>query len=158
MSATLERRTPFRPDWASVAVIAAGGGLGSLARYGVATAWPVEAGTIAWSTLVINVSGSMLLGLLVVAVTEIWRPHRLVRPGLGTGLLGGWTTFSTFAAENRALLADSHLGTAVAYAALSVLGGVAAAAGAMTLLRRLEPRLRVARTHEGVDPFDPELP
>lgn len=43
---------------------------------------------VPWTTLAINLPVSLLLGMLVVAVPEIWRPHRLIRPLLGTGVLG----------------------------------------------------------------------
>jgi CrcB protein len=141
-------------DRLAVAVIALGGGLGSVARYGVSRAWPAGHETVPWATLSINVLGSLLLGMLVVAVTEIWRPHRLIRPMLGTGVLGGYTTFSTFAVEARGLSAQ----TAALYIALSVIGGVAAAVAGMTVIRQLEPRFQIAASHEHVDEIDPDLP
>jgi CrcB protein len=141
-------------DRHALAAIALGGGLGSLARYGISRACPPATGAIPWSTLAINLTGSLLLGMLVVAVTEIWRPHRLVRPFLGTGVLGGYTTFSTFAVEVRGLPA----GHAWLYLTLSVVGGLAAALVGMALIRQLEPRFSIASTHELVDPLDPEQP
>ncbi|MEO7289283.1 MAG: CrcB family protein [Jatrophihabitantaceae bacterium] len=143
-----------RPDAAVLSVVSLGGGLGSLARYGLGRAWPDAAHQLPYTTLAINLTGSLLLGMLVVAVTEIWRPHRLVRPLLGTGILGGYTTFSTFAVQARAL----PVGWLLGYLALSVLGGLLAAAGGMSLMRKAEPRLTLAGTHELVDPTDPELP
>lgn len=139
------------------AVIAIGGAVGSVARYALSRAWPTPTGTLPWTTATINILGSLLLGMLVVAVTEIWRPHRLLRPALGTGVLGGFTTFSTFAVEQRGLLGP-HPGIAVGYLVLSVVGGLAAALAGMTLVRRLEPRLHIAAEHEQVDPFDPDQP
>lgn len=123
-------------------------------RYGLARALPSAAGDFPVATLVTNLLGSLLLGALVVAVTEVWRPNRLVRPALGTGLLGGFTTFSTFAVEVRGL----GLAVSAAYLAATVVGGLALAAAAMATVRRLEPRLRSAPTHGFVDPFDPDLP
>jgi CrcB protein len=135
-------------------VIAVGGGIGSVLRYGLARALPAAAGDFSVATLVTNLLGSLLLGALVVAVTEVWRPHRLLRPALGTGLLGGFTTFSTFAVEVRGIA----LPVAVAYLAATVVGGLALAAAGMGAVRRIEPRLRAAPAHEFVDPFDPDLP
>ena len=155
-SQTVERRHTV--DSHAVAVISVGGGLGSLARYGVGRLWPVSAGSFPASTLAINVLGSLLLGMLVVAVTEVWRPHRLIRPALGTGVLGGFTTFSTFAIEERALFGAGRLAAAAGYLAASVIVGLLAAAAGMALVRRLEPRLRIATSHELLDPIDPELP
>jgi CrcB protein len=134
--------------------ISFGGGLGSVARYGLSRGWPPHPDAVPWSTLTINLLGSFLLGMLVVAVTEVWRPHRLIRPLFGTGVLGGFTTFSTFAVEERGLPS----GVGAAYLLLSVAGGLIAAAAGMSLIRRLEPRFEIAATHELVDDIDPELP
>lgn len=82
-----------------VAVIGVGGALGSLARYGVNEALPY-AGGFPLSTLLENVVGSLLLGALLVVLTELRTPHRLARPFLGTGVLGGFTTFSTYAVDS----------------------------------------------------------
>ncbi len=137
-----------------IGVIAVGGGVGSVLRYGLTRALPTAAGDFPLATLVTNLLGSLLLGALVVAVTEVWRPHRLLRPALGTGLLSGFTTFSTFAVEARGLA----LPVAMAYFAATVAGGLVLAAVGMAAVRRIEPRLRAASEHEFVDPFDPELP
>jgi len=131
-----------------------GGGVGSVLRYALALAVPAGSGDFPVATLITNLLGSLLLGALVVAVTEIWRPYPLVRPGFGTGLLGGFTTFSTFAVETRTLA----LPVAVAYAVATVVGGLVLAAVGMAVVRRLESRFRVAPVHERVDPFDPDLP
>jgi CrcB protein len=143
-----------RLDTLAVASIALGGGMGSVARYGISRAWPPGGGQVPWSTLTINLVGSLLLGMLVVAVTEIWRPHRLIRPFLGTGILGGFTTFSTFSVEVRGL----GPAPAASYIALSVVGGLSAAIAGMTAVRQLEPRMSVAAGHEILDDVDPELP
>jgi CrcB protein len=146
------------PPARTLAAIAIGGGIGSVARYGISYGWPPRSGQIPWSTLAVNLVGSLLLGMLVVAVTEIWRPHPLLRPALGTGVLGGFTTFSTFAVEMRELAGHDALPAAATYLALSVLGALAAAVAGMTLVRRLEPRITLAAEHECVDPIDPEQP
>jgi CrcB protein len=143
-----------RIDRLAVASIALGGGLGSIARYGISRAWPPAPERVPWSTLTINLVGALLFGMLVVAVTEIWRPHRLIRPFLGTGVLGGFTTFSTFAVEVRGLGSAA----AASYVALSVVGGLAAAVAGMTVIRQLEQRMSIAASHELVDDVDPELP
>ena len=145
---------PVKRQLPVVGVIALGGGIGSVLRDGLALALPTGAGDFPVATLVTNLLGSLLLGALVVAVTEVWRPHRLLRPALGTGLLGGFTTFSTLAVEVRALA----LPAATACLAATVVGGLVLAAAGMEAVRRLEPRLRPAAEHEFVDPFDPDLP
>ncbi|MFC4852562.1 fluoride efflux transporter FluC [Actinophytocola glycyrrhizae] len=112
-------------------VIALGGGLGGLARYGLATALPTPPGHFPWATFVTNVSGCFLIGVLMVLVTEVWAAHRLVRPFLGVGFLGGFTTYSTYAVELHGLLRPGTAGVALLYlggtlvcALLAVLAGV----------------------------------
>jgi len=114
-------------------VIALGGGLGALARYGLAVALPTPPGHFPWATFVTNVAGCFLIGVLMVLVTEVWAAHRLVRPFLGVGFLGGFTTFSTYAVEIHGLLRPGTVGVAFAYLAgtlvcamLAVLAGVLA--------------------------------
>ena len=104
----------MRRDLPVLATVAAGGVLGALARYGVSSAWPHEPGGFPWATFGI--------GVLLVMITEIRSTHRLTRPFLGTGVLGGYTTFSTYAVETERLLSD-HPVTALVY-----LFGTAAAA------------------------------
>ncbi|MDT8915282.1 fluoride efflux transporter CrcB [Amycolatopsis sp. PS_44_ISF1] len=115
-----------------LAVIAVGGGLGSLARYGVAAALPTLPGRFPWGTFLTNVSGCFLIGVLMVVITEVRPAHRLVRPFLGVGVLGGFTTFSTYAVETRGLLqpgsvplAFGYLGGTLVAALLAVLAGMA---------------------------------
>jgi fluoride exporter len=144
----------LRAHLPALGVIAVGGGIGSVLRYLLARALPRATDAFPTATLVTNLLGALLLGALVVAVTEVWRPHPLVRPALGTGLLGGFTTFSTFAVEVRSLPRPD----ALLYLAVSVVGGVALAAAGMWAVRSLEPHLRLATEHELVDPYDPELP
>lgn len=98
-----------------LAVVSAGGVVGALGRWGVAEALPHEAGAFATSTFVVNVVGALLLGALMVVVVEVLRPTRLVRPFLGVGVLGGFTTFSTYSLDTRAMLAEGRPGTAAAY-------------------------------------------
>src|SRR6185295_14847300 len=90
--------------WDVLAVVAAGGGLGSAARYGLARALPSPATGFPWATFLTNVTGCLLLGVLMVYVLEVWPPRRYVRPFLGVGFLGGYTTFSTYTVELLTLL------------------------------------------------------
>jgi CrcB protein len=113
-----------------LAVVAAGGALGSIARYGIDVALPHGRSDLPVATLLINVTGSLLLGLLVAA-----RPHaRWLRPFLGTGVLGGFTTFSAFSLETDRLLARTP-GVAAGYVALSLALGLGAAAVGLRLGR-----------------------
>jgi CrcB protein len=119
----------------TIAVVAAGGALGALARYGLLLAWPTRPGAFPWGTFAINVAGCFAIGVLMVIVTELRPAHPLVRPFLGTGVLGGFTTFSAYAEELRALLRPEWMVTAVLYLAGTVLAALAATVAGMRLTR-----------------------
>jgi CrcB protein len=104
-------------------LVAVGGVLGVLARYGISRV-TLHHESLVWSTVAINLAGSFLLGLLVAAN---WF-SRDVREGLGVGFLGGFTTFSTFSVQTVLEVEAGRPGRAVAYVVASVLGGIAAAA------------------------------
>ena len=111
--------------------IAAGGVLGAEARYGIGVALPQDSGGWPWAILLINVSGCLLIGVLMVVITELVTPHRLVRPFLGVGVLGGYTTFSTYTVDVLTQAGAGHPGSAVAYLVLTpILAVLACAAGA----------------------------
>jgi hypothetical protein len=79
----------MRRDVDVLAVIALGGGIGSVARYGLARAWPTPPGGFPWATFVTNVVGCAVLGTLMYLVLEVWPPSRYRRPFLGVGVCGG---------------------------------------------------------------------
>lgn len=112
----------------TLAVVAAGGALGSLARYAVGVAVPHEPGGFPWATLVVNVVGSFLLGVLTVLVLSTRSRRPLAQPFLGVGVLGGFTTFSAYSLELRDLLAADRPVLALLYAALTLAAGLGAAA------------------------------
>lgn len=122
--------------------VAAGGGLGAAARYGAWLLWPVHGSGFPWTTFAVNVLGCALIGVLMAALARARAPHRLIRPFLGTGVLGGFTTFSTYAADVHGLLGDGHAGVGLAYLAATPLVAVAAAWGAAALTRRFVPEAR----------------
>jgi CrcB protein len=107
-------------------VIALGGGLGALARYGLTRLLPTRPGRFPWGTFTTNVLGCLLIGVLMVLITEVWSAHRLVRPFLGVGILGGFTTFSTYAVEIGGLLQPGTVGLAFAYLAGTLIGAMLA--------------------------------
>lgn len=109
-----------------VAVIAAGGALGSLARWALGEAFPHGDGEVAWGTVLANLSGAFLLGVLMVFVLDVWRANRYVRPFLGVGVLGGYTTFSTYMLDTRDLLASGELAAAFGYLFGTLLAGLLA--------------------------------
>jgi CrcB protein len=110
-----------------IALVAAGGAAGTLIRYAAGREWPTAAGDFPWTTLAVNLAGAFLLGLLG-SMTGRRRPSNLWRrPLIGTGLLGGMTTFSTMAVEAVRLIERDRAATAAAYLAASAVLGVAAA-------------------------------
>lgn len=121
-------------------MVAAGGVLGALARYGLGVAFPRPPTGFPWATFGINVSGCALIGVLVVLVTEAFPAHPLLRPFLGTGVLGGYTTFSTYAVDTERLVAAGAPGTALAYLAGTLVAALVAAylgvVGTRALVRR----------------------
>ena len=120
-----------------LATIAVGGVIGSAARYGAGLAWPTSAGSFPWTTLLINVVGCALMGVLMVAVTEAYSTHRLVRPFLGTGVLGGFTTFSTYTVDIQKLIDGDVPGTALLYLAATAVAAIAAVWVGATVTRAL---------------------
>ena len=128
---------PFRPRADLSAVIAVGGALGSLGRWGVAKLLPDRAGELPWSVLLVNLTGSLLLGVLAALMLTVWRDVRYVRPFLGVGVLGGYTTFSTYALDGHDLLAAGRPAVALAYLAGSVVAGLVAVAVGLSLTLRV---------------------
>jgi CrcB protein len=107
-----------------LAVIALGGMLGATARFMLAEALPSRDGRFPWATFWTNCSGSFLLGFLLVLLIERFPPTRYLRPFLATGIIGAYTTMSTFAVETVVLIKDGHLATGVVYVLASVAAGL----------------------------------
>lgn len=129
-------------DPAVLAVIAAGGVVGAEARYGLSVWLPADSGTWPAATWWTNVGGSLLLGALMVLVTARRPGSRLLRPFLGVGVLGGFTTFSTAMVEVHQLVVAERAVVAMAY----LLGSAAAALLAVTV-GALVTRAAVRRWH-----------
>jgi CrcB protein len=138
-----------------LAVIAIGGAIGSVARWSLMLAMPHAAGAFAWSTWVANVSGCFLIGVLMVFVIDVWPPSRYVRPFLGVGILGGYTTFSTYMLDARAMLVAGRPALAGAYLFGSLFAGLLAVWVAVLLTRtavalpRMLRRRRLERARPG---------
>ena len=118
-------------------LIAAGGALGAVARYAVVTAGAGIAGGFPWGTLVVNVLGSLLMGLLVEGVALGLDLPESVRLALAVGVLGAFTTFSAFSLDAYALLRDDRLAAAGAYVGASVTLSMAALIAGVALARTL---------------------
>ena len=111
----------------SIVAVMIGGAMGTGARYGLTRLFPVEPGTLPWTTLGINVVGALVLGVFVGGLFERLRASVAARRFASTGFLGAFTTFSALAADSAVLARDSHAATALANLALSVALGTAAA-------------------------------
>jgi CrcB protein len=106
-----------------VLLVALGGAVGSVARYGVGVAAARVLGlAFPWGTLTVNVIGGLAMGLLAARVGPTAENTRLL---LGVGLLGGFTTFSAFSLETVRLM-EHHPGQAALYVAASLILGVGA--------------------------------
>jgi CrcB protein len=123
-------------DPRDLALVALGGSVGAVARVWFATIWPVQPGAMPWTTLTENLVGALLLGLLVGVLHARGRGSPRTRALLGAGLLGAFTTYSTFAVEVFALLRTAPL-LGIGYAVGSVVLGVAAASAGWATGRRL---------------------
>jgi CrcB protein len=109
--------------------VALGGAAGAVLRYQVGrlfTQWLGPNAVFPWATLTINVTGSLLMGLLAGWLARHGQSGETWRLLLGVGLLGGYTTFSAFSLELMLLIERGQPGLAVLYVAASVLPGLAA--------------------------------
>jgi CrcB protein len=105
--------------------IAVGGMLGALARAGLQAAFPHPPTGFPWATFAVNVTGCLLIGALMAVVTA-GRTRPLTRPFLGVGVLGGFTTFSTYAVDARLAVAAGAPGVALTYLIATLLGALLA--------------------------------
>ena len=126
---------PLAGQAPALAAVAVGGAAGALGRYGLGLALPHASGTLPWATSAVNVTGCLLIGVLIVLVTEWRHPHPLVRPLLGTGVLGGYTTFSTYAVDAHQMLGAGRITAAAAYVVGTLVTAVAATWLGMRLAR-----------------------
>ena len=107
--------------------VALGGAVGALGRYAATLVFPTATGSLAWTVLLVNVTGCALLGVLTGLIATDRLRHPLARPFLGIGVLGGFTTFSTFALDTRSQADAGDLPGALAYVGLTVVACLAAA-------------------------------
>ncbi|SDD15341.1 fluoride efflux transporter FluC [Streptomyces prasinopilosus] len=144
---TLRARPSPRAHAPVLAVVALGGGAGAAARHAAALRWPTPADGFPWTTLGVNITGCALIGVLMVIITEARTAHPLVRPLLGTGFLGGFTTFSAYAVDGHTLFAGGGRGLALTYLAVTPLAALGAVWLAASATRRALGR-RAAATAE----------
>lgn len=129
----MTRRQLGSPDRGVLAAIAVGAVLGAEARYGLSLWLPHGSGEFPWSTLIVNVSGCALMGVLMGCLRELGAAPRLIGPFLGTGVLGGYTTFSTYTVEIQQLLLAGRWATALGYLMATVAAALLAVWAAMAI-------------------------
>jgi CrcB protein len=139
-----QRRELAGHPWEVLGTIAVGGVVGAEARYGFGLLLPHSAGDWPWSTLLVNLSGCFLIGVLMVVITELVTAHRLVRPFLGVGVLGGYTTFSTATVDSLTLLDAGRPLAALGYTVATCTLAMAACAAAVVVTRLLAGRTPLA--------------
>ena len=118
--------------------VLAGGTVGGLARYLVTRHAPT--GAFPWETLGVNLSGAFLLALLLVLALEVLPPSTYVRPLLGTGFCGAWTTFSGVVVPADEMLRDGRGALAASYVLASVVGGLVSGLAGLWLGRAVARR------------------
>jgi len=132
--ATPERPLHLRAD--ALLLVAAGGLVGTLARYGLAELNPVTAGRWPWATFIANLAGAFVLGVLLELLARRGPDQgarQRMRLLIGTGFCGALTTFSTLAVEIDLLARDQHLAVAGGYLAASAVGGLTASIAGIVL-------------------------
>ncbi len=116
--------------------VGTGGAIGSMLRYAV-TLWMIDrvGPGFPWHTALINVIGSFLIGAVAAYVQSSLGVSPLISAFVMVGILGGFTTFSTFSFDTLTLLSDGSVGMALAYAAGTVILGISAAAAGIAIAR-----------------------
>lgn len=115
--------------------VAMGGALGAVLRYLANQLIPLSKGGFPYATLMVNVLGSILIGVLYVVIVERAGLSGYWRELLIVGFCGGFTTFSTFSLEALQLWQSGHIQTAILYIVLSVVFCIVAALISISLMR-----------------------
>lgn len=118
--------------------VAAGGAIGAVCRYlvGVGAArWFGVA--YPWGTLTVNILGSLILGILVEAFAIHWSPSQEVRAFFAVGVLGAFTTFSSFSMETILLFERGEIAASLGYVVMTVILSIGAFAVGMFTFRQV---------------------
>jgi CrcB protein len=132
---------PAAPLPLAIALVALGGALGASSRYEIELALPAGAGAWPWATFAVNVSGALVLGVLLTLLAggAGGRVGTVTRPLVATGFVGAYTTWSTYMVEVAVLARDGSTAVAAGYLVASLGAGLAAAATGIALGGRLAP-------------------
>ena len=144
--------TPTRPPrpvhlhWRYIGLVFAGGAIGTCLRYFLSLAIPSWNG-LPVAIFVINVTGAFILGWLLESLSRGGPDHglrRSIRLFVGTGILGGYTTYSSFAVDTDGLIASAQFANSILYGLATVIVGAAASASGIALGAAIH-RLRLRR-------------
>ena len=120
----------------TIAAIAAGGAIGACLRYGVNIAAVRALGHgFPYGTLAVNVVGSFVMGSLVIILAHFWQPSETIRLFLITGLLGAFTTFSTFSLDFANLFERGDYLSSAIYLSVSVILSITALFAGMAIVK-----------------------
>jgi CrcB protein len=125
------------PPARNVVLVAVGGAVGAVARVAVGAAVAVAESGWPWATMAANLSGALLLGLLLRVTGESLVGGRWARPLLGTGIVGSYTTFSTVSLEIARLASQGRVVVAGGYGVATLAGGLVAVWVGSALAARL---------------------
>jgi CrcB protein len=126
LAVPVQRRELRDRPGAVLAAISLGGVCGALGRYGLGELLPHAAGQWPWATWTINASGCLFIGVLMALIDQMWPRQRLIRPFVGVGVLGGYTTFSTATVDVAQLVNAHRPGAALLYLGVTVLAALIA--------------------------------
>jgi CrcB protein len=117
---------PARPSGRVVLAVAAGGALGAPARYEMSRLIHVAKDTFPVATFWTNISGSLLLGFVLIVILGRYPTSRYLRPFVAVGFIGAYTTMSTYMVETALLVKDGHADLGILYALFSLAAGFVA--------------------------------
>ncbi len=120
----------------TIASIAAGGALGALLRYGVDISAIKYLGIgFPYGTLIVNVLGSFLMGVMIAYAAHIWQPPHILKLFIATGFLGAFTTFSTFSLDAVSLYERGAYLLSASYISASVILSIGALFTGMAIIK-----------------------
>ena len=137
-TATFGAVSAQRPGFDVLVAVAIGGMIGATARYALAQAITTPDHGFPIATFVTNVVGSLMLGMFVSAGADRVTTRRYLRPFVAVGVIGSFTTFSTFAIENVVLVDRGDLSVAVLYVVATLVAGLGAARLGIDVVRRFD--------------------